>query len=32
MKTLETQINASKLTDDQKSRFAKAKAKNKSLG
>jgi hypothetical protein len=32
MKTLETQINASKLTDDQKARFAKAKAKNKSLG
>ena len=32
MKTVETQINASKLTDDQKARFAKAKAKNKSLG
>lgn len=32
IKTLESQIKSSKLTDDQKARFTKAKAKNKSLG
>jgi hypothetical protein len=32
IKTLDKQITASQLSDEQKSRFAKAKAKNKSLG